>query len=378
MKIRSLFVALFIVLFLTDPSAHANDGQMRAFWVVRFALTNEKDIDRIVHTAYASGITDLFVQVRALGQTYYRSTLEAKSSKLKDNIDPLQIIIEKCHLYNIRVHAWVNMFYIWAGNHPPKQTSHVFYKFNDHLLRTKNLPEYQELKNAGVEGYYLNPENSKVQKYLLNLLLEIADIYDVDGIHLDYFRYPGVKYSFTEGSRTSFMLDNYFDPLDIYLMQDEFVVKRGYEVFVHADKIYRGYLSSELSEYLQMIGEKLKNRKKSLNLSVAVKPDPVQAKHRYFQDWKSWLEKDICDFVVLMNYRTNYDEFTTILSQVDDQRLREKITVGISTYNQNSQAVKTRIDFVKLNKFAGFSLFSYNHLFKNQSYLKKLNLYNYN
>jgi len=77
-----------------------------------------------------------------------------------------------------------------------------------------------------------------------------------------------------------------------------------------------------------------------------------------------------------MNYRTNYEEFTTILSQVDDPQLKKKITVGISTYNQNSQAVKTRIDFVKSNKFAGFSLFSYNHLLENQQYLKKLNLYN--
>lgn len=376
MKIRFLFVTLYIVLCLTSQSAYANKQEMRAFWVVRFALTNENDIERVVHTAYASGITDLFVQVRALGQTYYKSDLEANTSKLKENFDPLQIIIEKCRLYNIRVHAWVNMFYIWSGNNPPKQTSHVFYKLNDHLLRTQSLPEYQELRNAGVEGYYLNPENSKVQKYLLNLLLEIADIYDVAGLHLDYFRYPGVKFSFTEESRTSFMLDNYFDPLDIYLMQDDYVLKRGFEVFVQADKTYRGYLSSELSAYLEMIGKKLKLRKKDLSLSVAVKPDHIQAKHRYFQDWKSWLEKELCDFVVLMNYRTNYDEFTTILSQVDDPQLKKKITVGISTYNQNSQAVKTRIDFVESNNFAGFSLFSYNHLLENQNYLKKLNLYN--
>jgi uncharacterized lipoprotein YddW (UPF0748 family) len=119
----------------------------------------------------------------------------------------------------------------------------------------------------------------------------------------------------------------------------------------------------------------LKTKNSNLSLSVAVKPDPVQAKHRYFQDWKSWLEKKICDFIVMMNYRTNLDEFTSILNQVDEPQLKQRIIVGISTYNQDSEAVRSRIKFVKLGQFAGFSLFSYNHLVKNLGYLKNLKLY---
>ena len=376
MNIRSTFLAFFIIFSLTSLNVYANSSEMRAFWVVRFALANEKDIETIVHTAYESGITDLFVQVRAIGQTYYKSILEQNAPALKENFDPLQKIIEKCRLYNIRVHAWVNMFYIWSGDHPPKNENHVFYKLNHHLLRIKTLPEYRDLRKEGIEGFYLNPENSEVQKYLLNLLLEIADKYEVAGIHLDYFRFPGVKYSFTPGSRTKFMMANYFDPLSVYLMQDDYVSRRGYEVFVQADKIYRKFLSSSLSSYLETIERTLKIKNNNLILSVAVKPDPVQAKHRYFQDWKSWLEKKICNFAVMMNYRTNLDEFTSVLNQVDEPQLKQRIIVGISTYNQDSEAVRSRIKFVKLGQFAGFSLFSYNHLVKNQGYLKNLKLYN--
>lgn len=238
------------------------------------------------------------------------------------------------------------------------------------------MPEYQDLRQAGLEGYYLNPENSKVQKYLLNLLLEIADKYEVAGIHLDYFRFPGVKYSFTPGSRTEFMLDNYFDPLTVYHSQDNYVLDRGYEVFVAADKQYRNYLSSLLSKYLEMIKSELNRKKSNLKLSVAVKPDYIQAKHRYFQDWKSWLENKNCDFIVMMNYRTKFDEFTTMLDQVNEPRLKDRIIVGISTYNQDSKAVNSRISYVKSGRFAGYSLFSYNHLVKNQNYLRSLKLYN--
>ncbi len=376
MNIRSTFLTFFIIFSLTSLNAYANSSEMRAFWVVRFALANEKDIESVVHTAYEAGITDLFVQVRALGQTYYKSILESNAPALKEDFDPLQKIVEKCKLYNIRVHAWVNMFYIWSGDYPPKNKNHVFYKLNNQLLRIKSLPEYKDLRKDGIEGFFLNPENSEVQHYLLNLLLEIADKYEVSGIHLDYFRFPGVKYSFTPGSRTKFMMDNYFDPINVYLMQDDYVSQRGYEVFVQADKLYRKFLSSSLSSYLETIARALKIKNNNLRLSVAVKPDPVQAKHRYFQDWKSWLEKKICDFVVMMNYRTNLDEFTFILNQVNEPQLKKRIIVGISTYNQNSEAVRSRIKFVKSGQFAGFSLFSYNHLVKNQGYLKNLKLYN--
>ena len=376
MNIRSTFLTFFIIFSLTSLNAYANSSEMRAFWVVRFALANEKDIENVVHTAYEAGITDLFVQVRALGQTYYKSILESNAPALKEDFDPLQKIVEKCKLYNIRVHAWVNMFYIWSGDYPPKNKNHVFYKLNNQLLRIKSLPEYKDLRKDGIEGFFLNPENSEVQHYLLNLLLEIADKYEVSGIHLDYFRFPGVKYSFTPGSRTKFMMDNYFDPINVYLMQDDYVAQRGYEVFVQADKLYRKFLSSSLSSYLETIARALKIKNNNLRLSVAVKPDPVQAKHRYFQDWKSWLEKKICDFVVMMNYRTNLDEFTFILNQINEPQLKKRIIVGISTYNQNSEAVRSRIKFVKSGQFAGFSLFSYNHLVKNQGYLKNLKLYN--
>ncbi|MCK7484412.1 MAG: family 10 glycosylhydrolase [Bacillus subtilis] len=39
-------------------------------------------------------------------------------------------------------------------------------------------------------GYFLDPANPQVQQYLLNILAEIANNYEVDGINIDYIRYP--------------------------------------------------------------------------------------------------------------------------------------------------------------------------------------------
>ena len=45
------------------------------------------------------------------------------------------------------------------------------------------------MKKIGDEGY-LNPEVPGTADYLAQLVDEVVSRYDVDGIHLDYIRYP--------------------------------------------------------------------------------------------------------------------------------------------------------------------------------------------
>jgi uncharacterized lipoprotein YddW (UPF0748 family) len=168
------------------------------------------------------------------------------------------------------------------------------------------------------------------------------------------------------------MMNNLFDPWTVYQSAQTYTENRGFEVFLHADKTYRKSLTTALSNYLELISKTIKRIQPDLELSVAVKPDPIEAKHRYFQDWLIWLKNDYCDFVAIMNYRTEWEEFSFVLEELKRQNLNEKIIVGISTYNQDVDAVLKRLVAVKEGEFVGFSLFSYNHLIENREYLIKL------
>ena len=42
--------------------------------------------------------------------------------------------------------------------------------------------------------------------------------------------------------------------------------------------------------------------KGNIILSAAVKPNLVDAKYRWFQEWDKWIDEGIIDFVVPMNY----------------------------------------------------------------------------
>ena len=48
-------------------------------------------------------------------------------------------------------------------------------------------------KGAYGEGFYLAPTHPDVEKYLLNLITELARQYPIDGIHLDYIRYHDLE-----------------------------------------------------------------------------------------------------------------------------------------------------------------------------------------
>jgi uncharacterized lipoprotein YddW (UPF0748 family) len=366
----------FLLFFLTSVSVLAQDSipEKRAIWVVRDALNNPDELEKIVRTAASAAISDIYVQVRALGRSYYLSDIEPRASFISTSYDPLDLLIKIGENYNIRIHAWVNMFYIWSGDQPPLEDKHPFNRYPQYILAKERLPDYRVLKKSGIEGYFLDPQSIEIQKYLLNVLLEIADKYAISGIHLDYFRYPDVEYSFTADSRTNFRLAHFIDPLKLYGDSEYFVNSYGHAVFQQVDKEYRQFLQEALSGYLSEINKILKEKKNGLELSVAVKPDPVVAKYRYFQDWQNWIRDRSCDYVVLMNYRTEWNEFLSVLNQIKDTPEREKIIMGISTYNQNEEAVQKRLKAVRQAGFGGFALFSYNHLADHKDYFYNLQL----
>ena len=42
-----------------------------------------------------------------------------------------------------------------------------------------------------------------------------------------------------------------------------------------------------------------------IQISVAVKPNYIEAKYRWYQDWESWIEEDIIDYCVI-KINSNY------------------------------------------------------------------------
>ena len=145
------------------------------------AQEQQRQLCDMLDRLQALNVNTILLQTRVRATTIYPSEAEpfdgclTGQPGLSPGYDPLLFAIDQCHRRGMELHAWVVTIPIgkWGA-------------LGCRQLR-KRLPRL--VKRIGDEGY-LNPENPQTADYLADLCADICRRYDVDGIHLDYIRYP--------------------------------------------------------------------------------------------------------------------------------------------------------------------------------------------
>ncbi len=346
-------------LFLIIISVHAEKNN--ALWVVRDALSQKNVGVRVVEAAKKMGINKLFVQVYALGREYYKTSPNTKPNQTNE---ALQTIIDEAHKNNMEVHAWLNCFFVYGTKHQPENREHIYWQAEGSILKP--------FRNAGGDkGVFLYPGDSLQQRALDKTIMEMILMYHVDGIHLDYFRYPDYEIPLSINARTDFKLKYFMDPEKI--LDKALMAKEGnYLYYKHFVILYRNFLSQKLTDALIHIKNTIKKTAPSVQLSIAVKPDPTTAKIKFLQPWESWLRNKYCDFVVAMNYSKEPGLFETNLRAIDRLKLADKIVIGIAVHNISKRVVLKRLNIIKNRNVYNFSLFSYNLLYQDKNLQNKI------
>ena len=152
------------------------------------------------------------------------------------------------------------------------------------------------------------------------------------------------------------------DPLDIsrgiistrYGWEQSYVdsIKNDWDIFKQ----------NKITELLEFINEDIDLLDRDISISAAVKPNLVEAKGRWHQNWQNWLERDLVDFVVPMNYSSDLITFMTnikIMKNSINDIYINKIIMGVAAYNQDAESVVDKMFLTRLNGFNGISIFSY-------------------
>ncbi len=364
-----LIYPILILLILNIPYARASEHH--GFWVVRHTLLDDNESANLVPLAMELGATDLYIQVRALGQFFFVEDAEFRSATDSKALRNFRKIKRQATSQNIRVHAWLNALYIGAYSNNGLSSRHLYFTEKKYILRqaTDNTyPTQSDLKKSGIEGYYIDPLNTTNLSFIKQEIAYLVDTLKVDGIHLDYMRYPSMQFSFTPAARTTFLLKKYTDPIDLYTGSNMPQISN----FSKLDNIYRGFLENNLSGMLQDIKNVVEKQDKKVWLSVAVKPDILSAVKVYSQNWPDWLKKEYCDYVILMNYNSDDSIFYKNINTAAKLDVGEKIVIGVASYNQTDEAIADRLRQVKKSEFAGYALFSYNDFYKKRKLIREI------
>jgi Uncharacterized protein conserved in bacteria len=189
---------LFLCFFITNTQAQPKN-EIRATWLTTIygldwptvkatsptTINKQKaELCRILDELKAANFNTILLQTRLRGDVIYPSSIETYNETLtgkagcSPGYDALAFAIEECHKRGMECHAWIVSI-------PLGKEKHV------NALGNKSVTKKHPQICKRYQGeWFLDPGNPATKDYLFSIVKEIITGYDVDGIHLDYIRYP--------------------------------------------------------------------------------------------------------------------------------------------------------------------------------------------
>ena len=291
MKIRFLILPLVGVL-LAAGCAEAARPEFRAVCVHtwRPGLFSPAEIDETVRWARDTNMNALIVQARRVGDAYYNSACEPRSLSIQagPEFDPLDYAIKKCRANGLEVHAWFNVYRVWTSNANPPPAGHVVNLHPEWLSKDVN-------GNTGAgDGQFLDPGVPEVRQYLVKLIADLVGKYDIDGLMLDFVRYPGRSWGYNDTAVAGF---------------NALYGRTGKPS--PDDPLWCRWRREQVTQTVRAIRREVNRLKPGVKLSaatVAWGPCPsdfakTDAYSGLFQDWRRWMEEGLLDANMPMNYK---------------------------------------------------------------------------
>ena len=371
-----------VLCIVTASVLHAQPKPARALWVTRATLASPESITHMIASAEAGGFNTVLVQVRGRGDAYYVGSLEPRASELaaKPDFDPLAMVIERAHAKGIKVHAWVAVNLVSSSVTLPASRDHVVYRSPEWLMVPRDLaaemkkidlrsPAYlgrlarwTRAHSSKVEGLYTSPLHPAAQDHTAAVIGEIAARYPIDGVHLDYVRFPNDDFDYSPSAMERFknaVLPDLTEAERRDAAARELLDPAAYPN-LFPDR-WNDFRRSRLTSLVIKIRTTVKTARPSALLSAAVLPDAQEAFDHRLQDWRGWIDRSLLDVLVPMAYTADPDMFRDQIAAARAAAGSRPVWAGIGAYQMT--ATQTLQHIAAARKLgAGISLFSYEAL----------------
>lgn len=152
----------------------------------------------ILDYAKSTGFNAVFLQVRPTADAFYQSKVFPWSKYLTgkqgaaptDGFDPLEFWVAEAHKRGLELHAWINPYRVTKRS--AGEPIHDLESLHSSNPALKN-PGWVVTHPDG--NLYFNPGIPEVRQLIIEGVLEIAENYDVDGIHFDDYFYPDKNFN---------------------------------------------------------------------------------------------------------------------------------------------------------------------------------------
>jgi uncharacterized lipoprotein YddW (UPF0748 family) len=360
-----LHAGLLCVVLGTASSA----GEVRGVWVVRTALTSPAGVDQVVDRASDAGFNTLLVQVRGRGDAFYNSQILPRSALLRGaarDFDPLGRLLDRAHSRGIAVHAWINVL-LSADFGQPLPARHELLLHPEWMMIPRSVAAValhasgvarrqlvrEAARDSDAEGFYLSPWAEGVGQHLEAIVRELVGTYAVDGVHLDFIRYPGPEYDYSHSALVAFRPG-----------------RAGRELLA-APRVEPQAWDAQRCAGVSVLAARLaavaRQTRPGVRVTAAVVPDRATALSQKSQDWAAWLAQGTLDAVCPMIYTTDDRIFRR---EVEDARSAagpdKEVWAGVGAFRLSMDGVIDKLRLARAAKAEGVVLFSHEFLWRNE------------
>jgi uncharacterized lipoprotein YddW (UPF0748 family) len=269
--------------------------------------------------------------------------------------DPLQEVVDAAHSVGLKVIPWFE--YGFASS----------YNLNGGMLLAKK-PEWKARDRTGKllnkNGFeWMNALNPEVQEFLLNMVLEVVQNYDVDGIQGDD-RFPALP---CEGGYDSMTVERYVRQFGKNPPQNP------------QDKQWLQWRADILTQFWAGLYRDVKVV--NPNLLVSVSPNIYDWTFKeYLQDTPTWLQQGIVDIIHPQIYRRDFSSYKSIVDRLLKEQFTDKvlakfapgILMKVGSYRITADDLVRIIEYNRTCGISGEVLFFYEGLRDNNNELGKV------
>ncbi|MEZ2317518.1 MAG: family 10 glycosylhydrolase [Microcoleus sp.] len=296
-------------------------SEIRAVWLDRgtiVAARSEQGLAAVFDRLAAAGINTVFFETLNAGYPIYPSQVAPQQNPLTVGWDPLESGVKLAHERGMELHAWIWTFATGNKRHntligkPSSYPGPVLSAYPNWA----NIDNKGRIQHINDGKFYLDPANPEARSYLLRIINEIASRYKVDGLQLDYIRYPfqddnaGFTYGYGAAARQQFQQLTGVDPMRIS-PNDGNLWRQWVE-----------FKTNQINSFVGEVSQLLRRNYPRTILSVAVFPHPPSQRiYKIQQNWEVWARQGIVDLIVPMTYALDTNRLQRITEPLAKEQM---------------------------------------------------------
>jgi len=336
---RKAETAADTAFFSTYPS---RKHEFRGVWIHTAYGVADWGWEKSARVLAENGFNAVIPNVCSAGLAQYESKLLPVDPRVAEEGDQVAQCVAAAHRHGLEVHAWkVNYNLGW-------RVSKAFRAEMSAAGRLQRDPKGNELTWLCP----CHPDNVAVER---DSMLELVRNYDLDGIHFDYIRYPGLNGCYCDGCRERF--EKQLGKRVTNWPQD---VMRG----PHR-QAYLDFRRRQITNLVAAVAEAARKIKPNIKVSAAVFNSWPTHRDTVGQDWVNWVKAGYLDFVCPMNYTSSDARFERLVrEQVRWVGHRVPVYPGIGAgtgtrWTATPEATIRQVLLTRTLSADGFTIFQY-------------------